>query len=238
MSRLRYSAATHVGLKRQVNEDAILSLPDENLWLVADGMGGHAAGDYASRLIADLVATIPVGLPPVERLQALRDILLKAHAVIRQTAEVQNVPTIGSTVVTLMILEGHFAVLWAGDSRLYRLRPGQNIELLTHDHSVVAGLVHAGELSWDEADQHPQSNAITRAVGVGEELVLDKIRGETRPGDRFLLCSDGLNKYATFSMLQQAMTGAPIETLADKLLQIALTGGGGDNISIIVVDVL
>ena len=102
---------------------------------------------------------------------------------------------------------------------------------------VVAELVVAGELTWDEAEKHPQSNAITRAVGVGEELELDKVRGETEVGDRYLLCSDGLTKYATFDILLNAMTGTPIETVSEKLLTIALDGGGADNISIIVVDI-
>ena len=102
---------------------------------------------------------------------------------------------------------------------------------------LVAELVAAGELTWDEAEKHPQSNAITRAVGVGEDLELDKVRGETEVGDRYLLCSDGLTKYATFDILLKAMTGTPIETVSEKLLSIALDGGGADNISIIVVDI-
>ncbi|MCB1332971.1 MAG: serine/threonine-protein phosphatase [Roseivivax sp.] len=237
MPRVRYSAKTHVGLRRPMNEDAILSLPDEDLWLVSDGMGGHDAGDYASRLIADMAATIQPGLPPAERLPALRELLHKAHDVIRQTAEARGGSTIGATVVCLMLAEGHFVGLWAGDSRLYRLRDGE-IQMLSHDHSLVAELVDAGQLSWDEAEHHPQSNAITRAVGVGDDLRLDKVRGPIASGDRFLLCSDGLTKYATFGMLARVLAANPIETVADALIQIALDGGGRDNISVIVVDVL
>lgn len=110
--------------------------------------------------------------------------------------------------------------------------------MLTTDHSMVAALVLAGQMSWDEAEHHPQSNAVTRAVGVGEELELEKIRGEVLPGDRFLLCSDGLTKYATFGMLEKVLAREPIETVADTLQQIALDGGGADNISIIVIDVV
>jgi serine/threonine protein phosphatase Stp1 len=98
-------------------------------------------------------------------------------------------------------------------------------------------LVESGQMTWDEAEHHPQSNAITRAVGVGEELELDKIRGEVSPGDRFLLCSDGLNKYATIAQIGRAMQGVPIEIVSDLLVQMALDGGGADNISVIVVDV-
>ncbi len=234
--RVRYSARSHVGLKRKLNEDAVLALPEESLWLVADGMGGHEAGDYASRLVADMVAAIPPGLPPSDRMVTLRDVLRQAHAAIRAEAEARGGGTIGTTVACMMLANGHFVGLWAGDSRIYLLRNNQ-IQMLTTDHSVVADLVLAGQMSWDEAEQHPQSNAINRAVGVGDELELDKIRGEVQPGDRFLICSDGLSKYATFPMLEKALSEMPIETVADQLIQIALDGGGADNISVIVVDI-
>ncbi|MDF3416610.1 serine/threonine-protein phosphatase [Sulfitobacter sp. M57] len=235
--RTRYSVQTHVGLKRKVNEDAVLALPELNVWLVSDGMGGHAAGDYASRLIADMAAGIPLDLAPGDRLQALRDTLHEAHRLIRAEAAAQGFDVIGATVVALLLAEGHFAAIWAGDSRLYRLRDGE-IEMLTTDHSVVAALVEAGHLSWDEAEHHPQSNAITRAVGVGDELELEKIRGDIAPGDRFLICSDGLTKYATFDMLRQSLSTQPIEVICDHLIQIALAGGGGDNITTAVIDII
>lgn len=236
-SQIRYNAKTHVGLKRKVNEDAVLALPDQHIWLVSDGMGGHDAGDFASRLIADRVAMIPQGLAPTDRMHALRDALKSAHQIIVQEAENRGRGVIGATVATLMLANGHFVGLWAGDSRIYRLRDG-NIEMLTTDHSAVAELVLAGQMSWDEAEQHPQSNAITRAVGVGETLDLDKIRGEVQRGDRFLICSDGLTKYATFDVLRRHLMQLPIETVSDQLIQIALSGGGADNITVIVVDVL
>ena len=110
--------------------------------------------------------------------------------------------------------------------------------MLTSDHSVVGALVAAGQLTWDEAEHHPQSNAITRAVGVGEVLELDKIRGEVKSGDRFLICSDGLSKYCTIAEVGRAMNGMLIELVSDHLVQIALDGGGADNISVIVVDVV
>lgn len=233
----RYTAQTHVGLKRKVNEDTILSLPEQDIWMVADGMGGHQAGDFASRAIADTVAMIPEGLDPTARMHALRDAIHNAHGLIRAEAEARGAGVIGATVVALMMANGHFVGLWAGDSRIYRLRNGQ-IEMLTTDHSSVAEYVLSGRMTWDEAEQHPQSNAITRAVGVGDELELDKIRGEALAGDRFLVCSDGLTKYATFAMLQDILSTTPIETVVERLVQVALAGGGADNISAIVVDVL
>lgn len=235
--RVRYSARSHVGLRRKINEDAVLALPDENLWLVADGMGGHDAGDYASRLVADMVASMPSGLAPADRLTALRDVIQRAHDVIRKEADARGGGTIGTTVACMMLANGHFVGLWAGDSRIYLLRDGK-IQMLTTDHSFVADLVLAGQMSWDEAEQHPQSNAITRAVGVGDALELDKIRGAVQRGDRFLICSDGLSKYATFPMLEKALSDMPIETVSDQLVQVALDGGGADNITVVVVDVL
>lgn len=237
MAHIRFSATTHVGHVRAINEDSILCLPDYGIWVVSDGMGGHAAGDFASQSVVDSVAMIEPGLPPSEIIRALREAIMRAHRLILNEAEARHVGTIGATVVTLALTDGHFAAFWAGDSRLYRLRSGE-IEMLTTDHSLVANLVIAGQMSWDEAELHPQSNAITRAVGVGDILELDKVRGEVLPGDRYLLCSDGLTKYATFGTLARAMSGTAIEIVTDKLLQIALDGGGADNISIIVIEVI
>ncbi|MBE1283370.1 MAG: SpoIIE family protein phosphatase [Rhodobacteraceae bacterium] len=238
MTNIRFSASTHIGHKRKVNEDSILALPEQRIWVVADGMGGHEGGDFASQAVVDSVAMVMnPALTPVGLLQALRETLRRAHEAIQAESQRRNGATMGSTVVTFAIADGHFACFWSGDSRLYRLQQGE-LELLTVDHSLVAELVLAGEMSWDEAEHHPQSNAITRAVGVGEVLELDKIRGQVLPGDRFLLCSDGLSKYANFQTLSDVLGSEPIETVADRLQTIALDGGGADNISLIVVDIL
>jgi serine/threonine-protein phosphatase Stp1 len=235
-ARLRYSAGTHVGRVRSINEDSILALPDQRVWVVSDGMGGHAAGNFASQTVVDALAMLPIDLDPGDLMRAVRAAILRAHDVIRAEAAARNLGVVGATVVALVLNDTHFVAFWAGDSRLYRFRDGQ-IELLTSDHSVVAELVHAGQITWDEADVHPQSNAITRAVGVDEVLELDKIRGELAAGDRFLLSSDGLTKYATFDRLLRMVPRQPIETVADTLLQFALDSGGADNVSVIVVDV-
>jgi protein phosphatase/serine/threonine-protein phosphatase Stp1 len=233
---VRSRAVSHIGLVRKVNEDAILSLPERGLWVVADGMGGHAAGDFASRTVVEAVAMLPPGLAAGELMHAVRAALQEANRAIRDEAARRHAGVIGATVVALILTEGHFVAFWAGDSRLYRLRDGA-VELLTTDHSVVADLVRAGELTWDEAERHPQSNAITRAVGVDDDLALDKIRGDVRAGDRLLLCSDGLNRYATLEAIAEILRREPFESVADRLLERALEGGGADNVSLIVVDV-
>lgn len=236
MTRFRYTAITHVGRVRKINEDSILALPDEEIWVVADGMGGHEAGDFASQTVIERIAALPPGLAPGDRMRRLRDAIDTAHDTIQKEAARRGGVTIGSAVVALMLAEGHFVTFWAGDSRLYLLRDDA-ITLVTSDHSVVAEFVKAGQMTWDEAELHPASNAITQAVGVGDAPGLEKIHGPTQPGDRFLLCSDGLNKYAGFETLRHVLASSPIETVADRLLQIALDGGGKDNISVIVVDV-
>ena len=236
MMNIRHSAITHVGRVRQINEDSILALPDQKIWVVSDGMGGHAAGDFASQTVVEAVAALPWDLSPAERMRDLRAAIQTAHQTIRAEADRLGHGAVGAAVVALMLTDGHFVAFWAGDSRLYRFRDG-GIEMLTSDHSIVAEFVKAGQMDWDEAELLPQSNQITRAVGVGGELELEKIRGEVQSGDRFLLCSDGLTKYAGFDTLRRAIDGAPIETVVDRLLQIALDSGGADNISIIVVDV-
>lgn len=237
MSVLRHNAVTHIGKVRKLNEDSVIALADQKIWVVADGMGGYEGGDFASQTVVERVAMIPLDLEPAEKMQALRGAILGAHDAILREIAARQAKTMGAAVVSFMVEADHFVCFWAGDCRLYRLRE-QEIALLTSDHSIVAELVHAGQMSWDEAEQHPQSNAITRAVGVGDVLELDKIRGTLQRGDRYLLCSDGLNKYANFATLARVLREVPLLNVCDTLLNIALEGGGADNISIIVVDVL
>lgn len=230
-----YSARTHVGLVRKVNEDAILSLPELGVWVVSDGMGGHAGGDFASQSVVETLAALPHDLEPADVMHAARTALHTAHQVVQDEAARQNNVTIGATVVMLVLAQGHFMCLWAGDSRLYRLR-GTTFEMISHDHSVVGEQVAEGRMTWAEAEHHPHANQITRAVGVGETLEIEKRRGEILPGDRFLLCSDGLTKYADDQSLCDHLMQTPIETITDDLLQIALDGGGADNVSVIVIE--
>ena len=234
--RTRHAALTHVGLKRRLNEDAILALPEAGVWAVSDGMGGHAGGDFASQTVVESIAALPPA-DPGDRMRGLREAAARAHDAIRAEAARRGANAMGATLVALLLSDRHFAAFWAGDSRIYRLRGGA-LEMLTTDHSLVGSLVATGQMSWDEAEDHPQSNVITRAVGVGDELALDKVRGETAAGDRFLLCSDGLTKYARGDTLRRILAAAPVETVASDLLDVALAGGAADNVSVIVVDVL
>ncbi|MEM9428296.1 MAG: protein phosphatase 2C domain-containing protein [Pseudomonadota bacterium] len=232
----RYSAATHRGAVRQINEDSILSLPELGVWIVSDGMGGHEGGDFASQTVVEAVAMLPLDLTGRDLVEAVVDALGLAHQTILRESERRGGKTMGATVVALVVTGGEYVVLWSGDSRLYRLRAGE-LEMISSDHSLVADLVRAGKLTWDAAEHQPQSNAITRAVGVGEDLEIEAISGPTISGDRFLLCSDGLTKYANSHLLRRVLSDTAIERVGDKFVEIALSSGGADNVSLIVVDI-
>lgn len=232
----RCSARTDVGLVRKVNEDAVLARPELGLWAVSDGMGGHHAGDVASAAVAGALAALPGDLGPEALMHAARDAVQAAHRRIGEESVRRGGATVGATVVILVVRDGHFLCLWAGDSRLYRLRDGR-LEMISHDHSVVGEMVEAGVLTWAEAERHPRANQITRAVGVGAELAIDKRRGEVRAGDRFLLCSDGLTRHAGPGRLAAILASAPVAEAADRLVEAALEGGGTDNVSAVVVEV-
>ncbi len=231
-----YSAATDVGLVRKVNEDAVLARPEIGLWAVADGMGGHDAGDLASQTIIEQLGRLSDRLTPGELLKAARGAVHDAHARLREESTRRAGAMMGSTVVVLILTDGHFACLWAGDSRLYLLRNGE-LSMLTRDHSLVADLVESGDLTWAEAEKHPQANVITRAVGAVDQLELDKRHGEIKPGDRFLICSDGLSRYADETAITAVLSAASVEEVSDQMIQLAIEGGGADNISAIAVEI-
>jgi serine/threonine-protein phosphatase Stp1 len=227
---------THVGLRRKVNEDSILVRTERGLWAVADGMGGHEAGDVASAMVTEALRQLPIVYDLDELVESAvvalqgvnRELIALAHA------DNDRSRTIGTTVVGLAIAEGQFRCFWAGDSRGYRLRDGQ-IRRLSRDHSLVQDLVDAGMLKSEEAESHENANIITRAVGVAEELQVDSSTGEAAPGDLFLLASDGLTRLVADGELLEELTSAPPEAAADKLIDMVLARGAADNVSIVIV---
>lgn len=235
-TRIRFTATTHRGNVRAVNEDSVLSLPDVGVWLVSDGMGGHEGGQFASQTVADSVAMVVPDANGGIEARAVANAISSAHEIIQREAERAGAQIMGATVVALLLNGERYVGLWSGDSRLYRFRQG-SLEMLSIDHSTVAELVIEGRMTWDEAEKSPLSNQITRAVGVGDDPGLEAVDGAVKPGDRFLLCSDGLTKYATNDVLREVMADASIERVGEKLLGIALDGGGDDNISLIVLEV-
>src|SRR5215469_16888076 len=217
--RFRSWAITHPGAKRKHNEDAYVDRPDLGLWAVADGAGGHAAGEVASGMIAEALQAIPPGLSASQLLAEVRLAIDQTHQALREEAARRGPDvTVASTVVVMMARGDHFACLWAGDSRAYLLRHG-TFRQITRDHSLVQELLEAGAIGPDEVNNHPRGNVITRAVGAElDEFVLDKVSDRLMPGDRFLLCSDGLCKTLPESALANllgAQNSEPPQALVD-----------------------
>lgn len=231
-TRLQSAARSHVGHVRALNEDACLARPDLGIWAVADGMGGHDCGDYASNLIIGELGRVRRPGSARELLQSVDETLARCNQGLLERA--QDGDLSGSTVVTLLVFEQNFAAIWAGDSRLYRLREGR-LEQLTRDHSYVQELVERGELAPEQARHHPLANRITRAIGADRQLHLDVVDGRLEPGDLFLLCSDGLTGMVEDSAIAAILTGAEPNIAADRLIEAALAAGGSDNVSVIVV---
>lgn len=225
---------THVGLVRQINEDACLELPDRGLWSVADGMGGHALGDMASRMVIETLNNLP---PPISLAQYITDTADSLQAVnqqLRTEAALRDVLIIGSTVVVLLAYERYCACLWAGDSRIYLYRDGQ-LGLLTRDHSQLEELKCSGCISEEDALHHPARNLITRAIGAADMLELDEETLEVKDGDMFLLCSDGLTNEVDEQEMRNALVPGNCRMAAEILVDLALERGGRDNISVVVV---
>ena len=223
---------TDVGLRRKVNEDSVMVRTERGLWAVADGMGGHEAGDVASAKVADALYALPIvyGLDDLAEaaIAALGDVNAELIALGGAGR------TIGSTVVGLAIANGEYRCFWAGDSRAYRIRGG-DIAQLTRDHSLVQDLVDAGMLGPDEAENHPNSNIVTRAVGVQEALQVDVTSGDAQPGDIFLLASDGLTRMVGEAELVDELTAWAPDDAADRLVDKCLERGAPDNVSLVIV---
>ncbi|HKC02154.1 MAG TPA: protein phosphatase 2C domain-containing protein [Sphingomicrobium sp.] len=228
---------TNVGLRRKVNEDSILVRTERGLWAVADGMGGHEAGDVASGMVAEALQRLPVVYGLEQLVEAAIEELRRVNRELIELARTGgHERTIGTTVVALAIADGHFHCFWAGDSRAYRVRDGQ-IRRISRDHSLVQDLVDAGMLAADEAERHVNANVITRAVGVAEDLDVDSSTGDALPGDLFLLASDGLTRLVDDQeILVQLATSTPDEA-ADTLIDMVLARGAPDNVSLIITRV-
>ena len=236
MSRVAGFRCTAAGLSdpgpaRSTNEDAFLDRSDLGLWAVADGLGGHADGALASRMVVDELDRIEPAGGARHLLAAVQASLTSTHA--RLLARARGAELSASTVVVLLVAERHWALLWAGDSRGYRWRRG-SLELLSHDHSHVQELVDRGLLAAEAARTHPHANQITRAVGVGETFALDTATGNVEPGDVFLLCTDGLSGVLDEAALAAELHHPPVEATA-RLVARALEAGSTDNVTAVVV---
>jgi protein phosphatase len=231
------SSLTHVGCVRKLNEDACLELTDRQLWVVADGMGGHRAGDVASRTIIDYSRNVPYDQTFSVFVENVENQLVAAHQALNALGRKLG-QIAGSTVVALLGHGRHGLVMWAGDSRAYLFRQG-GLRRVSRDHSFVEELLAVGGISPEEALSHPRANVITRAVGYGNDLYLDMDMFELFHGDIILLCSDGLYKEleenTICSIIHRHYSPAMI---ARDLVNVCIERGARDNVTVVVVKVI
>jgi serine/threonine protein phosphatase PrpC len=230
----RSAARTHAGARRTVNEDRVLDRTGKGLWAIADGMGGHQAGDVAAATVVEAMAGVEHGASGYAYLGDIIAAVEQANAAIFTGRAAEGAGASGSTLVALIAHEGHYACLWAGDSRAYLFRDGA-LAAITRDHSLVQQLVDQGDVPESRRRQHPNAHIITRAVGVDAQVELDRQFAAIAPGDIFLLCSDGLTACLDDDEMARALAGGDLDAAADHLLQSALSRQALDNVSLILV---
>lgn len=249
--RIRSCGLSDRGLARSHNEDCLELDPEHQLYLVADGMGGHRHGEIASRLAVDTIrrfvvtssdrdATLPfVPEPDFERHSNVLKMAFRiAHDnVLWAIHNDRRLFGMGTTVVGLLLAGDLAAIAHVGDSRAYRLRGGE-LELLTADHTWVNEQVVAGNLSGDQARVHPLKNVVTRALGGDKDVDVDLREVDVAPGDLFLLCSDGLTTMLSDDEIHRsADSGAPVEDICKTLIAAANARGGHDNVTVVALQV-
>lgn len=255
---MQAASRSHVGLVRKNNEDAVLLLP--NLYAVADGMGGHAAGEIASSTAIAVLeqafgkaataasesvqeAADSADLQIVKSMQEIenaKQLLLQAfkeanESILQQANRQQYLEGMGTTLTAVQLLNSTTALCChVGDSRLYRWRKGQ-LQQLTQDHTYVQQLLQEGKITAQEAHVHPQRHMLLQAVGVEEDFTPQCFSLDLQPQDKLLLCSDGLSDMVKDQELEQLLAGTDAEATAEQLLERALDNGGRDNVSLILV---
>ena len=230
----RWASATHTGRVRSNNEDAVYppvsgAGEESSLFIVADGMGGHVAGEVASRIAVETATDIDD--TPARR------VIGANHALLLEVAEHPELAGMGTTMTLLEIDDDVARLAHVGDSRAYLLRDGE-LRQLTGDHTVAAEYVAAGRISPEEAQNHPQRNMITRALGLTQDLLVDEIEEPIQPGDRFLLCSDGVNAMLDDNGIKEQLAAETPEEAVWGLIEAANAAGGHDNITAVVIDVV
>ena len=230
-------AVTHAGSVRTSNEDALVNHPEDRIWAVADGAGGHEHGEVASAQLKIVLET-PTVVAGADLVMQVRARVAAVHDKLRTMADDESEATgkpviIASTLVVFLALGEHFACLWCGDSRAYLLRDSEMTQL-SKDHSLVQELVDSGLVAAGDAERHPHANVLTRVVGgPGPAPDLDKITGQAAPGDRFLLCSDGLFKALDAAAITPLLAGPDP---ARRLIEAALAAAARDNVTAVVIE--
>ena len=234
--RLRFETgiATHVGKVRRVNEDSGVALPDLGVWAVADGMGGHTDGQFASRTLTNELASTGLAASPADQVARFKDRVMAGNHTIRQRAQARGGATIGTTLAAMLAFDHSYSCVWAGDSRVYLLRNGV-LSQVTKDHTEAQELVDSGVLTREQAKTWPRRNVITRAVGIFEDPELEERTGDLRPADTFVLCSDGLTGHLSDEEIATMAYRLRPQQACDALIEATLERGATDNVTVIVV---
>ena len=227
-----FAAATHPGLKRSNNEDCYETDPMLGLWLVADGVGGHASGEVASAIVRQTVkSSFAEGLP-------LLDCVHQAHqAVLAEIAGSAVDSNMGSTIVALAMEDNDYTLVWVGDSRAY-LWNGRVLTQLTNDHWQIAMLVEQGVVNYKEARTHPERHMLTQSLGISADMSISPglLQGRLASGNQILLCSDGLtDELEDRDIVAHLVHNGSLQSRVDALLQAALDAGGRDNVTVVLV---
>jgi len=252
--RIRYAGNTHVGMKRDHNEDSLFLLPEQNIYIVADGMGGHASGEVASQMAVETIVqfykdtsedeeiTWPFKMDKGLRYQENRIRAGVKLANLRIFEAAVNNPKqkgMGTTVVGCIFHDKSIYVGHVGDSRVYRSREGV-LTQITEDHSLLNDYIKMKELTPEEIENFPHKNVIVRALGMKESVQVDVISEEPKDRDIYLLCSDGLNGMITDDEMNEIITSSneDLEQACNRLIQLANQHGGNDNITVVLVQFL
>lgn len=235
---------THQGMVRINNEDSISTLPDMGIAILADGMGGHQAGEVASSMAVEMIKQFYADREARKNRNAEEDHLREAielanTAVFELSQERPECAGMGTTIVVSHFIDGKIITAHVGDSRLYRLRDTE-LEQITKDHSVVQELVSRGFMSQEEASSSMNKNLVTRALGIDASVEADLTHDDYQAGDIYLLCSDGLSDVVDRETIQQTLTEhqASLDVASQKLVDVANEAGGPDNVSVVLVRVL
>jgi len=234
---LRFAARSDVGLLRDLNEDSMYAGP--RLLAIADGMGGHAAGEVASRVAIESVAPLDEDSPGADLIGSLRDAVETASGYLQDMVAADSaLEGMGTTLTAVLFAGQRLGLVHIGDSRAYLMRDGQ-LSQITHDHTLVQHLVDEGRITPEQASTHPQRSWITRSLTGRGELELDLSIREVRVGDRYLLCSDGLSGPVSEETIAETLRDEPdARSACEQLIELALRAGGPDNVSAIVADVV
>jgi PPM family protein phosphatase len=232
---LHYAVRSDLGLVRSNNEDSVYAGP--RLLAIADGMGGHAAGEVASKIVIGALEGLDEDRPVGDLMGALRNAVLEANRRIAEAVQKnKELEGMGTTLTALRFSGAQVGLVHVGDSRGYMMR-GDQLSQLTHDDTYVQYLVDSGKLTPDEAKEHPRKSVILRAL-LGTEVEPDVSIREARAGDRYLLCTDGLSDVVTAETILETLRIPDAQESADRLVELALRGGGPDNVTVIVADVV